>query len=90
MREYDERDDAHGLDPDEGPIELITPEDFLGHNGIPTDARRMGLDRNTEEGALVALAASLNPGKLSHRIVAWVLLIAFAIPLLLGLVRPMY
>jgi hypothetical protein len=87
MRDHDER----GEDPsDEGEVELIGPEDFLGPGGIPADARRMGLDRNTEEGALIALAGSLNPGKLSHRIVAWVLLIAFAVPLLLGLVRPMY
>jgi hypothetical protein len=91
MREYDEGPDESGPDPyDEGPVELVTPEDFLGGNGIPADARRMGLDRNTEEGALIALAGSLDPGKLSHKVVAWVLLVAFAVPLLLGLVRPMY
>lgn len=91
MREHDEDTGESGDDPfDEGPVELIAPEDFLGGNGIPTDARRMGLDRNTEEGALIALAGSLDPGKLSHKVVAWVLLVAFAVPLLLGLVRPMY
>ena len=89
MREYDGR--PEGLDPwDDEPMELIAPEDFLGPNGIPHDARRMGFDRNTEEGALIALAGSLNPAKLSHRIVAWVLLAAFAMPLLLGLVRLQY
>lgn len=89
MREYDERPDDP--DPwDDEPVELIRPEDFLGASGIPLDARRMGLDRNTEEGALVALAGSLNPAKLSHRIVAWVLLVAFAIPLMLGLTHLTY
>ena len=89
MREYDER--PEGLDPwDDGPEELIAPEDFLGPNGLPLDATRMGFDRNTEEGALIALAGSLNPGKLSHRIVAWVLLVAFAVPLMLGLTRLTY
>jgi hypothetical protein len=94
MREYDgpgDRPGSEDSDPyDEGPVELIAPEDFLGPCGIPGDARRMGLDRNTEEGALIALAGSLDPAKLSHKIVAWVLLVAFAVPLMLGLVRPMY
>ena len=72
---------------DEGAAELIAPEDFLGPNGIPADARRMGLDRNTQEGALLGLAGSLNPGKLSHRVVAWVLLVVLAFPFLLNLAR---
>ena len=89
MREYDDRPEGPGPWDDE-PMELIAPEDFLGPNGIPLDARRMGFDRNTEEGALIALAGSLNPAKLSHRIVAWLLLAAFAVPLMLGLTRLQY
>ena len=50
---------------------------------IPADAQRMGLDRNTEEGALVAMAGSLNPARPMHRLVAWVLLAAFSLPLLI-------
>ncbi len=34
-------------------------------HGVPDDARAMGLDRNTEEGAMVAMAGSLNSAKLS-------------------------
>jgi hypothetical protein len=83
MAEYDEL----MPDPsDEGP-ELITPEHFLTPGGIPLDARRMGLDRNTQEGAMLALAGSLNPAKLSHKLVAWLLLAIFAVPSLLGIVR---
>lgn len=89
MREHDDRPGGHEPWDDE-PVELIAPEDFLSPDGIPTDARRMGFDRNTEEGALIALAGSLNPGKLSHKIVAWVLLLGFALPLMLGLVRLQY
>lgn len=89
MRQYDEGHDGPGPG-DEEPVELIEPEDFLGPNGIPLDARRMGFDRNTEEGALIALAGSLDPTKASHKIVAWVLLVAFALPLMLGLVRLQY
>ncbi|HEX6878211.1 MAG TPA: hypothetical protein VF165_21315 [Nocardioidaceae bacterium] len=91
MWEYDERPEGLPPDPfDEEPVELIQPEDFLAPNGIPSDARRMGFDRNTEEGALIALAGSLNPERRSHRIVAWVLLVAFTAPLMLGLTHLMY
>jgi hypothetical protein len=76
MREYDEAGD-----------DLVRPEDFLAPDPIPGDARHLGLDRNTEEGALVALAGSLDPAKLSHRIVAWVLLFVFTAPLLLALLQ---
>lgn len=51
--------------------------------GIPRDAQLMGFDRNTEEGALIAMAGSLSAAKPSHKIVAWILVIAFALPLLL-------
>lgn len=88
MRQYDEGADDVPPDPwDEGPVELIVPEDFLAPSGIPVDARRMGLDRNTQEGALIALAGSLNPAKLSHKIVAWVLLLVVAVPTLFDVLR---
>lgn len=64
----------------------IRPEDFLVPDPIPLDARRLGLDRNTEEGAMVALAGSLDPAKLSHKLIAWLLLVVVAGPVLLGLV----
>lgn len=89
MREYDDLPDGWEQGDDE-PVELIAPEDFLGPDGIPVDARMLGFDRNTEEGALIALAGSLDPAKLSHRLVAWVLLVAFAVPLALGMVRLTY
>jgi hypothetical protein len=54
---------------------------------IPDDARRMGLDRNTEEGALISMAGSLNPAKPAHRLVAWILLAAFCIPILITLLN---
>lgn len=66
--------------------ELITPEDFLASNPIPADARRMGLDRNTQEGAMIAMAGSLNPAKITHRIIAWVLILFFAGPIVFRLV----
>ncbi len=51
--------------------------------GIPRDAQLMGFDRNTEEGALLAMAGSLSSAKPSHKLVAWMLVVAFSLPLLL-------
>ena len=68
---------------------------FLRHLdslGVPhpygsTDARRPGLDRNTEEGALLAFTGSLRPDRPLHRIGAWILLVAFGLPSLFLLLR---
>jgi hypothetical protein len=68
---------------------------FLRHLdslGVPhpygsTDARRLGLDRNTEEGALLAFTGSLRPDRPLHRIGAWILLVAFGLPSLFLLLR---
>jgi hypothetical protein len=49
-------------------------------HGIPADARRMGFDRNTEQGALLALTGSLDPAKRGHKAVAWLLLVAVVVP----------
>ncbi|MDQ3615097.1 MAG: hypothetical protein M3393_00405 [Actinomycetota bacterium] len=76
MREYDERGD-----------DLEPVAQFTQHTSLPADAQLMGLDRNTEEGALVAMAGSLSSAKLSHRIIAWLLLLSFAVPHLLALVQ---
>jgi hypothetical protein len=65
------------------PPEQITPEDFLPANPFPPDAQRMGIDRWTGDGGcLIAVAASLNPAKMSHRIVAWVMLLVVTVPLI--------
>ena len=72
MEEYDEP-------------EIVEPDDFLGANPFPLDARRMGFDRWSDEGALIALAASLDPAKPAHKVIAWVLLTVVMTPLLLTL-----
>jgi len=40
----------------------------------------MGFDRNTEQGALLALTGSLDPAKSGHKAVAWLLLFSVAGP----------
>jgi hypothetical protein len=78
----------HGLDWseqwDEDPPPLTYAYDT---QPIPYDARRMGLDRNTEEGALISMAGSLNPAKPSHRLVAWIMLAVFCVPLVITLLN---
>jgi hypothetical protein len=71
MQEYDEPDPA-----DDHGIELIEPADFLPGNPFPADAQRMGIDRWSDDAGMIAIAASLDSSKLSHKIVAWVMLIA--------------
>ncbi len=44
---------------------------------MPDDARALGLDRNTEEGAWVSFAAGLDGSRLLHRATAWGLLMVF-------------
>jgi hypothetical protein len=75
---------------EDGEPELIAPEDFLARNPMPHDARRMGFDRYSDEGAMIALAAALNPGKTSHRVVAWLMLVAIALPVLMTLVYELF
>lgn len=75
-RSYDEP-----MDDDEDDLE---PAMYLhSMQGMPPDARLMGLDRNVPEGAWLSFAGSLNATKSSHRLVAWLLLVVFIFPLLL-------
>jgi hypothetical protein len=57
---------------------------------LPEDAVRMGLDRNTQEGAMIAMAGSLSAGKPSHRVVAWLILLSLTVPLLMTLVHGLF
>ena len=56
--------------------ELIRPEDFLAATPFPSDAQRMGIDRWSDDAGLIAIASSLDSRKLSHKIVAWVMLVS--------------
>lgn len=52
------------------------------------EAARMGLDRNTLEGAQLHFFSNLKPGRPSHKFVAWVaLVLMFGLPLLLSLLN---
>jgi hypothetical protein len=65
-------------DDDEPPV-------LPAHKGLPPEAQRLGLTRNTEEGALLEFAAALDNAKPAHRFAAWLMLLAFVAPALLTL-----
>jgi len=69
----------------EGPVELIEPEDFLPGNPFPLDAQRMGIDRWSDNAGMIAVAASLNPAKPWHKVIAWLMLVGVVLPLALNL-----
>lgn len=77
--DHDEYDETRALPWDH-------PE-VLHLRGLTPDQRRMGFDRNTEEGALLNFSGSLSGAKPFHRAVAWVLLVAFSFPVLSALWR---
>ena len=52
---------------------------------MPDDTRRIGLDRNTVEGAWVEFASLLDRRRTSHVVVAWLALAIFVVPVLLTL-----
>lgn len=66
-------------------------EEFVRHlqslnvPGAPA-TRRAGFDRNTEEGALLHFSGSLQRTNRRHQVVAWVLLVAFGLPVVSSLV----
>ena len=82
-----------------GPDRGLPPSGDPGHSPhlpLPTygrdyandDAARMGLDRNTLEGAQLHFFSHLTPSRPSHKLVAWVVLfLMFGLPLLVQLSR---
>ena len=52
---------------------------------MPDDAARIGLDRNVPDGAWIHFVASLDGRRVSHRLIAWVLLALFGLGVLLQL-----
>ena len=67
-----------------------TPPLLPAHKGIPPEAQRIGLTRNTEEGALLEFASALDNAKPSHRLAAWFMLLAFVAPAILTLLMTIF
>ncbi|MDX6261164.1 MAG: hypothetical protein QOH84_2852 [Kribbellaceae bacterium] len=78
---YGERDD---LDPARPALYGIPPDAIADErpDRRPEDAKRIGLSRHTEEGAVVHFVANLDRAKPGHKMMAWILLVTFATPAL--------
>lgn len=77
---------------DPGGYDEIDPADLryhADHRSIPEDAQKLGLDRNTQEGAMLSFAGSLNPRRPAHKMIAWVMLLALVGPGLLTVGWPL-
>lgn len=84
MRPADEFDEDLGGDdpgPDPGP-----PYWFAGQH-LPQDASRLGLTHHVPDGALLDFAGSLDSTNARHRVVAWVMLVVFGLPVLFYVLR---
>ncbi len=73
--------------PDDRDRDVDPTVHFHHVEALPEDAVRMGLDRHTQEGAMIGMAGSLDATKPAHRFVAWLLLLSLTVPLLLTLFR---
>lgn len=78
---FGERDD---LEPARPALFGIPPDALADErpDTRPEEARRMGLSRHTEEGAVLAFASALDRAKPGHKMMAWILLVTFAAPAL--------
>jgi hypothetical protein len=80
----DEFDEDYGHD---DPAETMSPPYWFPGNRMPEDARRMGLTHHVPDGALLDFAGKLDSSRLKHRIVAWVMLVVFCLPVFFYVVR---
>ena len=64
-----------------------TPPSWFGGQHLPPDARRIGLTHHVPDGALLDFAGSLDSSKTRHRVVAWVMLAVFGLPVLIYILR---
>jgi hypothetical protein len=74
------------FDLDDATYEPAPPYWFPG-NRMPDDARRMGLTHHVPEGALLDFAGRLDSSRTYHRVVAWVLLAVFGMPVVFLAIR---
>jgi hypothetical protein len=80
----DEFDEDHS--PDDPPHDVAPPYWFPGSR-MPDEARRMGLTHHVPDGALLDFAGRLDSARPSHRVVAWVMLVVFAMPVVFYVIR---
>jgi hypothetical protein len=76
----DEFDEDYGHDDD-------TPPYWFPGTRMPDEARRIGLTHHVPDGALLDFATKLDSRRMSHRVVAWVMLVVFGMPVVIYILR---
>jgi hypothetical protein len=64
-----------------------TPPFWFAGQHLPPDAGRMGLTHHVPDGALLDFAGSLDAANAKHRMVAWMLLVVFGLPVVFYVLR---
>jgi hypothetical protein len=82
MREVREDD----FDEDYGVDDESVPYWFPGTR-LPEEARRIGLTHHVPDGALLDFASRLDSSRTYHRVVAWVMLVVFGLPVVFYVIR---
>jgi hypothetical protein len=80
----DEFDEDYG--PDDPAHDPAPPYWFPGTR-LPDEARRIGLTHHVPDGALLDFAGRLDSTRTYHRVVAWVMLVVFGLPVLFYVIR---
>jgi thiosulfate reductase cytochrome b subunit len=82
MREVREDD----FDEDYGVDDESVPYWFPGTR-LPEEARRIGLTHHVPDGALLDFASRLDSSRAYHRVVAWIMLVVFGLPVVFYVIR---
>jgi hypothetical protein len=80
MQHADEYDEDFAGDDD-------TPPYWFAGQHLPPDAGRMGLTHHVPDGALLDFAGALDGANARHRLMAWVLLVVFGLPVVFYVLR---
>lgn len=80
----DEFDEDYG--PDDAAYDPAPPYWFQGTR-MPEEARRIGLTHHVPDGALLDFAGRLDSSRTYHRVVAWVMLAVFGLPVVFYVIR---
>jgi hypothetical protein len=82
MQWWDDDEDGYGDDA----VDPAPPSWFPGQH-LPVEATRMGLTHHVPDGALLDFAGSLDSTNGRHRLVAWMLLVVFGLPVFFYVLR---
>jgi hypothetical protein len=74
------------FDEDYGPDDDTPPYWFPGAR-MPDEARRIGLSHHVPDGALLDFAGRLDSSRTYHRVVAWVMLAVFGLPVVFRVIQ---